>query len=429
MARMIPATLSLKTESRGAEENLFHALRDSLDNSYTIFHSFDLLARNLQRSLIDVEIDFLIFSHKQGLLSLEVKGGIIKHDGEKWYQNNNPLDESPYKQAERNKYAISTHLEKRLGKKLPMILGHAVCFPDVFTKMDTLTPEADEHITVTGNLIPHLDSVIPSILDNFKKDTHRSLRNEESEAVRRTLMPEFEYGASLADMIGAAEQKIFRLTNEQCSFLDCLGERRQVLVKGCAGTGKTILALKKARELALDGKKVLLLCYNVPMGRLLEKSTKDIKGDITAVNYHNFCIQKLEEAGIVLPEHSDSTFWEIEVPDQFDQFLDKYPLTYDAIIVDEGQDFKESYWITIEKMLAPNGYFYIFYDPDQNLYKSDLQFPINEEPFVLKTNCRNARQICNALTSHITSGKAGGLKPLEPLKGAKKTKTSQLGML
>jgi len=30
---------------------------------------------------------------------------------------------------------------------------------------------------------------------------------------------------------------------------------------------------------------------------------------------------------------------------------------------------------------------------------------------------------------HITSGKAGGLKPLEPLKGAKKTKTSQLGML
>jgi len=31
--------------------------------------------------------------------------------------------------------------------------------------------------------------------------------------------------------------------------------------------------------------------------------------------------------------------------------------------------------------------------------------------------------------SHITSGKAGGLKPLEPLKGAKKTKTSQLGML
>jgi len=71
MARMIPATLSHKTESR-AEENLFHALRDSLDNSYTIFHSFDLLARNLQKSIIDVEIDFLIFSHKQGLLSVEL---------------------------------------------------------------------------------------------------------------------------------------------------------------------------------------------------------------------------------------------------------------------------------------------------------------------------------------------------------------------
>jgi len=205
MARMIPAALSHKTGGR-AEEKLFYALRDSLDNSYTIFHSFDLLARNLQRSIIDVEIDFLIFSHKQGLLSLEVKGGIIKHDGEKWYQNNIPLDESPYKQAERNKYAISTYLEKRLGKKLPMILAHAVCFPDVFTKMDTLPAEADEHITITGNLIPHLDSVILSILDNFKKNTHRPLRDDESEAVRRTLIPEFEYGASLADMIGTAEQ-------------------------------------------------------------------------------------------------------------------------------------------------------------------------------------------------------------------------------
>ena len=37
---MIPATLSPETESR-AEGRIFYALRDSLDNSYTVFHSFD----------------------------------------------------------------------------------------------------------------------------------------------------------------------------------------------------------------------------------------------------------------------------------------------------------------------------------------------------------------------------------------------------
>ena len=40
MARMIPATLSPETESR-AEGRMFYALRDSLNNSYTVFHSVD----------------------------------------------------------------------------------------------------------------------------------------------------------------------------------------------------------------------------------------------------------------------------------------------------------------------------------------------------------------------------------------------------
>jgi hypothetical protein len=397
---MIPATLSPETESR-AEGRMFYALRDSLDNSYTIFHSFDLPTHNLKNRHIDVEIDFLVLSHRQGLLVLEVKGGSIKHDGERWYQNAHPLEESPYRQAERNKYAITTHLERRFGKHLPMIAGHAVCFPDVYTKMDAL-PHDDEKITITGSLVPHVDTVIPAIMNSFKRETHRDLSDGEAESIRKALIPEYEYGTSLADMIGAAEQKIFKLTEEQCNLLDFLGDRKRVLVKGCAGTGKTVLAMKKARELGQNGKRVLFLCYNVPLRRLLEKSLKNLRGDITAGNYHNFCMKRLEAAGIYLPESSDRAFWEMEIPDAFDKLLENQPLKYDAIIVDEGQDFMAPYWITIERMLAPNGYFYIFYDPGQNLYKSDLQFPINEEPFELKTNCRNTRQICNLLTRYTS---------------------------
>ncbi|MCX5905294.1 MAG: hypothetical protein NTV89_17895 [Proteobacteria bacterium] len=46
MARMIPATFSFQPESK-AEERLFYALRDSLDDTHIIFHSFDLFKRNL----------------------------------------------------------------------------------------------------------------------------------------------------------------------------------------------------------------------------------------------------------------------------------------------------------------------------------------------------------------------------------------------
>jgi len=40
---MIPATIYEST----AEERLFYALRDSLDNTHTIFHPLDLFKRNL----------------------------------------------------------------------------------------------------------------------------------------------------------------------------------------------------------------------------------------------------------------------------------------------------------------------------------------------------------------------------------------------
>ena len=70
---MIPNTFHPQTESR-AEKKVFETLKNSLDDSYTVFHSFDIMPRNLENRLIDVEIDFLIFSIKHGILVLEVKG-------------------------------------------------------------------------------------------------------------------------------------------------------------------------------------------------------------------------------------------------------------------------------------------------------------------------------------------------------------------
>lgn len=48
MARMIPATFSFQSESK-AEERLFYALRDSLDDTHIIFHPLDLFKRNLAK--------------------------------------------------------------------------------------------------------------------------------------------------------------------------------------------------------------------------------------------------------------------------------------------------------------------------------------------------------------------------------------------
>ena len=404
MARMIPATISPQNQSK-AEAKLFSALKNSsLDDSYCIFHSLDILSRNLQNKFIDGEVDFLIFCQKFGLLTVEVKGGRIKYDGtsKQWLQNDKPLKESPYHQAMKNKFAVSAYLHRQLGKKLPLSLAHAACFPDVFQKIGSVPAEADPQITITGKDLPYLNVAIPSIMDYFCKQNHEPLNKTDTKYVRETLMGVFEYGASLIDLMGQAEYQVFRLTEEQYSALDTLYERKKALIKGYAGTGKTILAIKKAKELAQDGKKVLILCFNKLLGEYLKKSIAGASGDITAATYHAFCLERLREAGIVIKEQPhDPEIYYKDIPDRFDQLLKKHPLQYDAIIVDEGQDFMTQYWITIEQMLAPDGHFYIFYDPYQNIHKNDLDFPVAAEPLVMNRNCRNTRHIAKQLTAFI----------------------------
>jgi len=400
MAKMIPTVLSPDTESK-AEGKVYFALCNSLDDSYTVFHSFGIFAREPKFGYVDREIDFLIFSEKKGLLALEVKGGHLAYDGNRgvWLQNDRVMKKSPYKQALLNKYAIQDYLKERLQKdKLKLSVGHAVCFPDVNKKTKNMPAEAIPEITITGEGMNDFGQNIESAMNVYLDDNHRYPSRQEIGDIEKALMPEFEYGTPLVDSFTAAERRLFRLTEEQCTFLHVLGNRKRALVRGCAGSGKTCLAVRKAKELAACGMEILLLCYNKPLGQQLIDSIGDDHGNITVTHYHSFCMNRLREAGVEVEVRSeDPDFWRDELPEIFDSWMKDHPLQYDAIIVDEGQDFTLSYWVTVEGMLKSDGYLYIFYDPDQNLYGTDLEFPEMGEPFILERNCRNTRQISAAL--------------------------------
>ncbi len=52
--------------------------------------------------------------------------------------------------------------------------------------------------------------------------------------------------------------------SHQASLLDFIGNRRRARIEGCAGSGKTVLAVAKARQLAALGQSVLFLVYTCP---------------------------------------------------------------------------------------------------------------------------------------------------------------------
>lgn len=53
-----------------------------------------------------------------------------------------------------------------------------------------------------------------------------------------------------------------QLLHEQYRLLDFLEEQNSAVINGAAGTGKTMIAVEKARRHSINGEKVLFMCYN-----------------------------------------------------------------------------------------------------------------------------------------------------------------------
>ncbi|MFZ2865107.1 MAG: NERD domain-containing protein [Ignavibacteriaceae bacterium] len=393
MVRMIPSEYSDMNKSE-AEKHLYYKLSESFGEDWTIFHSYSIEGRNKSNKIIDVEIDFLLINKELGILVLEVKGGQIKCEAGNWYQNSQPMKD-PYKQALNNKYAIKNYLKKYFNAEPPFAIGHSVCFPDSFLPSEDIS-STHKDITLTGLNLNYISESLYNIMKNQKSIDYK-IDSKMFKTLEKAFSIVFDYGCSIADKFGLEERKVFSLTEQQCEFLIFISEHKKVLVKGCAGSGKTVMAVKKAKQLASQGKKVLLLCYNVMLSENLAFETKDYP-NITAKTFHNFCGFEIDKAGLETgPAATTADFFQRELPEKFMELLEKHSIKFDAVIVDEGQDFKEDYWISISELVKEDGHFYVFYDPDQNIFKSDLKLPDLGDPFLLNKNCRNTKKIFNEL--------------------------------
>ena len=91
-------------------------------------------------------------------------------------------------------------------------------------------------------------------------------------------------------------------------------------------------------------------------------------------------------------------FFEEESPKLLDGVLDRLPgARYDALIVDEGQDFRPSWWPVVQRLLSDpqSGHLWVFWDPQQNIFKgeADVAQQLRLPPYQLSINCRNSRPI------------------------------------
>ncbi len=411
MAKIFPNRLPqsvIDDPKRGAERKVYQALRE-LPDRYRIFYSMHWQKQNAYNGISEGEADFVIAHPDKGVLVREVKGGAISYNGqaEKWYSQNLAGDtfeiRDPVEQGRRSHYRIKEDLEHLQGwPNRPLNIWHAVCFPDIHLKPGMfLRPDLDRRQVIDAE---DLETILPTIerLYDFcfgKNISNGAPGSDRIQMIEGLLANSFEIQSPLGVELGYEDEKLIELTDQQFHAMALLGDRKRAAIAGCAGSGKTMLAVHKALQFRDLGMSVLLVCFNVALSEDLRKRLPDID----VYNFHDLCKQAANQAGYQVRQvKDDNEYYDELLPEALLEAAEKIGRVYDAVIVDEAQDFKDNYWIALESLLKEDGHLYIFFDNNQNLFGGMTDFGglITEQPFALYQNCRNTKEIHKVVAAY-----------------------------
>ena len=302
VARMIPES-PVETESN-AERKLFERLRDETPDEIVAFHSvaWQLPGKNGRPE--QGEADFVLAHPDYGVLTLEVKGGTIRYDAQagKWFTTGKKGEsriKDPGRQARSSSHALGRALARSArGGDEAISFGHAVAFPDCRVPRKALRPDLPRELVLDHADIARLPEKVDGLFRHwFDPDKKAPLGASGIERLERLLANSFELRAPLAFELAEEERRLYRLTEQQYQVLDMLSRQTRVAIAGCAGSGKTFLAAEKARRLAAQGFRVLVVVFNVLLAEHLRRGLAD-EPNITVRAFYGLCREVAEEAGL-----------------------------------------------------------------------------------------------------------------------------------
>lgn len=403
MARMFPERLPESVTSN-AERRLFDALATSLDNHYTVFAGVRWVKKKWDRA-INGEADFVIVHPERGILVLEVKGGGIGFDAPsgKWHSIDGRGEihviNNPVEQAQNNFFDLCDKILEVDGRtNLRACGGHAVAFPDSAVRARNLGLDLPREIIIDSDDLGNVADAIDRAFNYWHSGQMRPLTKVEMDTLETTLARSWQITSTLKEAMRRENEQFAELTEEQFRLLDFLAGQNRALIAGCAGSGKTFLAAEKAKRLAEEGFNTLLTCYNKNLAAWLRSSIRPIPPNLTIQHFHELAFELTQEAGTDSgpPSGGDlNTYFRQTLPEALLDAADAIEQKFDAIIVDEGQDFAEEWWVPLQALLndPDNGVWYIFYDDQQSLYTDGAAPPFEARSYPLTTNMRSTQGI------------------------------------
>ncbi len=391
-----------------AEARLYHALKnDRAEKGFFIVHSLPLRMS---------EADFLVFSKELGILLIEMKGGLCRlENGEIQYANDqrNTRAEVQLKNCSESLEELLKDMKKEnlLKKSDSCEICRWVWMPDT-NSLDVTANDGIRYIyeplRSTGSGSPDSSGHTFFTYDqNIKQFIYETWKNQISGNTRLTddsadniikkLNPRFTVRHT--DNWGWKRTKALQedLCARQNALLEMLKNQRRAIFQGGAGTGKSVLALEKAAQLAENGNngRIDWICFNIILRDHTEKEFATRYPEISDRVHFTNLYKKLS-----VDYNSE------KMPQEKLAELIRKDMPFKNVIIDEAQDFDPAVLDALFASAEENGgVFYAFYDKNQQ-----VQFNYGEDwlaekhpataRIVLTKNLRNTDQIAESAAEY-----------------------------
>lgn len=424
MGRMFPPQIPkevLENPQRRAELVVYKALASQLGDEYQIYYSRPWLGVLPDGKEIDGEADFVIAHAEFGILTIEVKGGAIKLDSDNSWTSRDRHGfvhriKNPVEQARNSKHQLLRKLKANRKWTSRFIRArHGVIFPDVQRPSEDLRPDMPLRLFAFAEDMSHLDAWVESRFVGDEPHENNEvvcpLGSDGISALEDLLARPVTLNVRLGNGIEQDIHEIRLKSNEQALILRDLEGVERLRVAGAAGTGKTILAAERAMRMAEEGRKTLLLCFNRALCNELKRGIGP-RNNLTVSTFHQFARSAVRKAGVDPDAFSFEQIVEQFVKNSGRPGSEKF----DALIIDEGQDFQQSWLESLECIVNAGaaGTLYVFYDDNQRVHGEGCVYleSLRGPRYHLSRNFRNTRKIFEQAGQYYSGGSVVAIGPI-----------------
>ncbi|GAB2884732.1 nuclease-related domain-containing DEAD/DEAH box helicase [Uliginosibacterium flavum] len=390
--------------------------------------------------------DFIILHPRRGILILEVKDwkidtlqAMTKLDASIFTDAGLKHVPNPLEQARQYAHVVANRLQRdpqliftsgREEGKLRLPWAYGVVFSHMTRKQ---FDDGQLGEVIPENLVICADEMTEAVdAEAFQARLWQMFRIRftciltlpQIDRIRWQLFPEVRISATQATLFDGAEgaddaenthlsaqlpeiMQVMDLQQEQLAR--SLGDGHRV-IHGVAGSGKTLILGYRAEYLARAATKpILILCYNKTLAARLEQwmHARGVGDKVVVRNFHSWCRAQLIAYNVDLPgkEADTDAFMAAMVQAVIDASTrGQIPAgQYEAVLVDEGHDFRPEWLRLIVQMVDPrSNALLILYDDAQSIYdagkKRNFSFKsagvqAQGRTTILKVNYRNTQEV------------------------------------